>query len=765
VLLKLAEYAEVAVSVAKMTAENFNSLPYNVREQLLLKLAENAEVAVSVAKMTAENFNSLPYNVREQLLLKLADNGKSAAVIAKIIGRNFNSLPYNVREQLLLKLADNDKAVGDLAIAITSNFNSLPPHVQQLLFKLAEKDDKTAAALAEGIEEYFITLPLNVQEELLLKLADKYEVAEVSQSLSNIIKRCSFYGREFPKDITNKLPEEIRKEIIRHRELNKELRDKKDYALPVATVGSSPYLPRPKKKVAKAPLASKPSSRAEEQTLERYPYGRFPSEVILESVVPLDIVIKTTQTTTDTEALKITSKKGESEVPVEVVVDSGTFEIQGRNYYATILVPVEPKDSIPVTFFLKAKKGGQQTINVRFFQQGTFLGKLTINTFVVTSRAKIIVSNIWNRQPQPQTISAGWHFPRTILPGADITLYIIERPDGQMKYDILLSSAEFPIRGLGPIPFKEGNPEAKFRSLIEDIEKDLTLPANVLENRIKAKGRMLYDEIFPEAFKILYWEKRDSIESIRVISAEPWIPWEIIKPYRTKEDGRIEEDPFLCERYSFSRWLQDIPDKAEDRELKKVVIVAPSHIGLEQADQETKWVKQFASYSGLEIEEISAYEEMINVLENDEFDLLHLTSHGFYNPDHSSLSSLKLENGGEIGPDEISGTYASFGRFKPVVILNACQTGALGFSLTKTMGWSKTFIGAGSSVFIGTAWSVTDQGASKFVQFLYAELAKGTTLGEAVKMARNYCKTTGDPSWLAYQLYGHPHIQIKFGQG
>jgi hypothetical protein len=41
-----------------------------------------------------------------------------------------------------------------------------------------------------------------------------------------------------------------------------------------------------------------------------------------------------------------------------------------------------------------------------------------------------------------------------------------------MKYDILLCSAEFSIRGLGPILFKEGNPEAKFRSVIEDIEKD-----------------------------------------------------------------------------------------------------------------------------------------------------------------------------------------------------------------------------------------------------------------------------------------------------
>lgn len=88
----------------------------------------------------------------------------------------------------------------------------------------------------------------------------------------------------------------------------------------------------------------------------------------------------------------------------------------------------------------------------------------------------------------------------------------------------------------------------------------------------------------------------------------------------------------------------------------------------------------------------------------------------------------------------------SFGRFKPIVILNACQTGALDYSLTKTMGWAKSIIEAGSSVFIGTAWSVTDQAVYKFVQFLHDELDKGTTIGEAVRRARNHCKLRGYPS-------------------
>jgi hypothetical protein len=59
--------------------------------------------------------------------------------------------------------------------------------------------------------------------------------------------------------------------------------------------------------------------------------------------------------------------------------------------------------------------------------------------------------------------------------------------------------------------------------------------------------------------------------------------------------------------------------------------------------------------------------------------------------------------------------------------------------------------------------SVSYEIAFRFVQELYIELSSGTTLGEAVRKARDACKQSGDPSWLAYQLYGHPNVTINFG--
>jgi hypothetical protein len=54
--------------------------------------------------------------------------------------------------------------------------------------------------------------------------------------------------------------------------------------------------------------------------------------------------------------------------------------------------------------------------------------------------------------------------------------------------------------------------------------------------------------------------------------------------------------------------------------------------------------------------------------------------------------------------------------------------------------------------------------AIRFVKEFYKQLATGTTLlGDAVRNARNYCKQEGDPSWFAYQFYGHPNSKTKLG--
>lgn len=142
---------------------------------------------------------------------------------------------------------------------------------------------------------------------------------------------------------------------------------------------------------------------------------------------------------------------------------------------------------------------------------------------------------------------------------------------------------------------------------------------------------------------------------------------------------------------------------------------------------------------------------------------MHFSTHGQGNSENPVFSAIELEDRIELRPEDIAGKARKFGQSNPFVVLNACQTGNQGFSLTGVQGWATRFLDAGASVFIGTLWSVSDEIAFRFVQELYNELSNGTTLGEAVRKARNECKQSGDPSWLAYQLYGHPNVIINFG--
>jgi len=156
----------------------------------------------------------------------------------------------------------------------------------------------------------------------------------------------------------------------------------------------------------------------------------------------------------------------------------------------------------------------------------------------------------------------------------------------------------------------------------------------------------------------------------------------------------------------------------------------------------------------------SSYEEVKDTLRTGGYDLIHFSSHGRHVDGMPLYSVIELEDGHVIRPDSISGIATRFGISHPIVFLNSCQSGTQGFSLTGVQSWVKKFLDSGASVFIGTLWSVSDETALKFTQELYTELSKGTIIGEAVRIARKNCKKFGDPSWLAYEFYGQPNIEI-----
>jgi CHAT domain-containing protein len=104
--------------------------------------------------------------------------------------------------------------------------------------------------------------------------------------------------------------------------------------------------------------------------------------------------------------------------------------------------------------------------------------------------------------------------------------------------------------------------------------------------------------------------------------------------------------------------------------------------------------------------------------------------------------------------------YCQFKAAKPIVLLNACQIGRTGYALTGVSGFAQAFLKGGAGAFIGTLWSVGDRPARIFSETLYTALLEGNTLSEATRKARKAAQTSGDATWLAYVVYGHPNLTI-----
>jgi CHAT domain-containing protein len=65
---------------------------------------------------------------------------------------------------------------------------------------------------------------------------------------------------------------------------------------------------------------------------------------------------------------------------------------------------------------------------------------------------------------------------------------------------------------------------------------------------------------------------------------------------------------------------------------------------------------------------------------------------------------------------------------------------------------------AGAGAFIGTLWAVRSASARTFAEAFYDEfVTRGSPLGAASQRARTViAEDMGDPTWLAYTVYGNP---------
>jgi hypothetical protein len=296
--------------------------------------------------------------------------------------------------------------------------------------------------------------------------------------------------------------------------------------------------------------------------------------------------------------------------------------------------------------------------------------------------------------------------------------------------------------------------------------------AGAFQEELREFGGTLLSQLFPEQLQAVLWRYRESLQNLIVLSCEPFIPWELV---HLKEPGGPlpDETRFLAEM-GLVRWLYTHGDSYPPETLHarpgRVRILCPDYADPNLHLPHTLGEAQFLT-EHLGGNMVEATEHDVRALLRDgSFDILHFAGHGTASSGDIANAKILLqgrqENGVYIRSYLSATTVAQQARLagpdgaKPLVVLNACQTGRLGQQMTSLGGFAQAFLDRGAGAFISSMWSVGDQPASTFIKTLYQELLDQQPISAAATQARQQARRAGDSTWLAYAVYAHPKAQL-----
>jgi formylglycine-generating enzyme required for sulfatase activity len=273
-----------------------------------------------------------------------------------------------------------------------------------------------------------------------------------------------------------------------------------------------------------------------------------------------------------------------------------------------------------------------------------------------------------------------------------------------------------------------------------------------IDAHLEGIGVELYRDLIPSALQDHYWSHlhRRKGSTVLILAGDEAanLPWELVRPMT---NGTVA--PFWCEQLNMSRWLGSqliaiaLPGQhpacvLADPELRDLSVKAQRHLGVRASEVITDW-------DGLQ-----------DLLSNREPGMFHWTGHGKPELNHPSLSELPLGKETFRPVNILVPAGRGFLQSGPWVFLHACSTNRSTVGFIGLAGWPRELVVGGAGAMLGAAWDVRTGTAVKFVDELYERVMRGDPVADAVREARLAAKRSGDPSWLAYQLYAHPNARV-----
>jgi CHAT domain len=327
-----------------------------------------------------------------------------------------------------------------------------------------------------------------------------------------------------------------------------------------------------------------------------------------------------------------------------------------------------------------------------------------------------------------------------------------------------------------PGPILEGSPERFRMGLIRSLEalyerrgpEREQILLEEIEEELSRLGQGLYLQLFTEGMRRAYLEYRAEVRTVRITSDEPWIPWELVRPFEAKGfDGQPVNDDFLCARFQLTRWLAASNPPVQRVLVRRLACIEAGTVSglppLTHARDELEILRRLAA-SHPDVVDASlpgaSYGEVRELLEAGGLQLLHVVGHGDFEAERVEEAKIALCDGRAWRANQLVGPLAaSLASGRPFVVFNACRVGQQGWALTGLGGWAEAWIrNAGAGGFLAPQWAVPDSLAWRFAETFYDALSQGHTFGSAVTQARLRIKAlnSASPAWLAYALYAHP---------
>jgi hypothetical protein len=476
---------------------------------------------------------------------------------------------------------------------------------------------------------------------------------------------------------------------------------------------------------------------------QRFLQGRFPERVRLGEEVSLLVRLGLHRGARLESGLRPLAVPETGLDVVLLLVESPGFTQRSPDRQVVHVVPGQ--DSNWAGFELQAAREGVHTLQVEAFAGGTGLGGLAVQVSVDAAA-----------QTGPSTERSSPARITQTDPG-EVSLLLSYDPDRQVyRYRLLDSSGYYAEeadshRLLQP-------PGQAIERLVEQLNTlargQTAWDAATTKDWLQGQGITLWNSFIPDALQREFWRRRDRITQMTIVSDGDPVPWELLYPFAPGgRDAGFLIDQFLVARRRYG------PRPAARLELGTADLVLSGDGSLAAAPAEIAALDGLLRGRGLAARHVGDLPSLLRAFQRGDFGVLHFSCHNAFAREAPNVSRILLGN----QPFEPVFLERYAGRFAaPLVFLNACRTDGQAPLYTTIEGWAASFLRAGAGAFIGSLWEVVDSSASAYAQEFYRAALGGDTLGESARKAREAIRDNpGDPTWLAYTLYGDPAATVS----